>query len=78
MCDFKRETLLSVVMATYNDAEGDSLRVAIDSILHQTYKMFEFIICDDGSTDKTCEILDEVAEQDKRIKIIKNKINHKA
>ena len=36
MCDFKGETLLSVVMATYNDAEGDSLRVAIDSILHQT------------------------------------------
>lgn len=78
MCDFKGETLLSVVMATYNDAEGGSLRVAIDSILHQTYKMFEFIICDDGSTDKTCEILDEVAKQDKRIKIIKNKINHKA
>jgi len=46
---------VSVVMSVYN---GENyLREAIDSILGQTYKYFEFIIIDDGSTDSSAEII---------------------
>lgn len=46
---------ISVIMSVYNG--GDYLREAVDSILGQTFKDFEFIIINDGSTDKTPEIL---------------------
>lgn len=42
---------------------------AIKSILHQTYAHFEFIIINDGSTDKTQEILEQYQKLDSRIKI---------
>lgn len=42
-------------MSVYNDAEY--LNIAIDSIIQQTYKNWEFVICDDASNDKTWEIL---------------------
>ena len=41
---------VSVLMPVYNGAQY--LQEAIDSILGQTYKDFEFVIIDDGSTDE--------------------------
>ena len=46
---------VSVVMSVYNDEKY--LRGAIGSILTQTFTEFEFIIIDDGSTDRTAEVL---------------------
>lgn len=46
------------------------LREAIDSILAQTFRDFEFIILDDGSTDATPSILEEYQKRDPRIRII--------
>lgn len=60
--------LVSVVMSTYNREE--LMPRAIDSILAQTYKDFEFIIIDDGSTDGTPEILARYARQDERISLL--------
>lgn len=57
---------ISVLMAVYNCDKY--LRQAVDSILNQTWKDFEFIIVDDGSTDGTSKILKEL--NDPRIKII--------
>ena len=48
----------SVIMATYN--REFCIRTAIDSILRQTYRNFELIIVDDGSTDGTWEMLGKV------------------
>ncbi|MBT2724651.1 glycosyltransferase [Bacillus sp. ISL-46] len=58
--------LFSVVMAVYNGEEY--LKEAIDSILHQTYTDFEFIIVNDGSSDKTREILNLI--EDNRVRVI--------
>lgn len=46
---------ISVIMATYNCA--DTVGKSIDSILAQTYENWVMIICDDGSSDNTLEIL---------------------
>ena len=51
-------TKVSVLMSVYNTQE-EYLREAIDSILNQTYKDFEFVIVDDGSTNNAPEILKE-------------------
>ncbi|MGM7702885.1 glycosyltransferase family 2 protein [Pseudalkalibacillus sp. Hm43] len=52
---------VSVVMAVYNSELY--LQEAIESILQQTYQHFEFIIVNDGSTDRTKQILDQVRNQ---------------
>ena len=52
--------VVSVLFSVYNGA--DYLREAINSILNQTYREFEFIIIDDGSTDATPQILDEFTD----------------
>lgn len=67
------EPKISVIMPTYNREE--LLPRAIDSILAQTYKDFEFIIIDDGSTDNTIHLLKEYAEKDKRIRVFRNAEN---
>lgn len=48
---------------------------AIESILNQTYKDFEFIICDDFSSDNSRSKIEEYAAQDDRIVFLKNKSN---
>ena len=58
---------VSVVMSVYNGEKY--LREAVESILNQTFKDFEFIIVNDGSTDKTEEILESYVV-DERVKII--------
>lgn len=60
---------ISVVMPVYN-AEM-YVKDAIESVLKQSFGVFEFIIIDDGSTDKTYSIIQSF--DDKRIKLIVNK-----
>jgi glycosyltransferase involved in cell wall biosynthesis len=59
---------ISVIMPIYNCEEY--LKEAVESILNQTFTDFEFIIVNDGSTDKSLSILREFEQKDKRIKII--------
>ncbi len=60
--------LVSIVLPAYNGA--DYIRVSLESILSQTYRHFELIAIDDGSTDDTSFILDEFASKDPRIRVI--------
>jgi len=62
---------ISVVMPVYNGALF--IKEAIESILIQTFMDFEFIIIDDGSTDHTIDIINNI--KDKRIRLIQNSRN---
>lgn len=62
---------VSVVMPAYNAEKY--INQAMDSILNQTYKDFEFIIINDGSTDRTREIILEY--DDPRIILVENEKN---
>jgi len=59
---------ISVVMSVYNGEKY--LTQAIESILGQTYTDFEFIIINDGSTDKGLDIINEYRQRDERIVVI--------
>lgn len=66
---------VSVIMGVYNTNNREMVKSAIDSILNQTFEDFEFIICDDGSTDGTYELLKELTRDDERCILIQNKSN---
>jgi glycosyltransferase involved in cell wall biosynthesis len=61
--------LVSVLIGNYNYASF--LGEAIQSVLSQTYTKFEMIVCDDGSTDKSCEVVEQYAQRDSRVRLIR-------
>lgn len=64
---------VSVIMAAYNAEE--TIEAAIRSILLQTHDNFELIICDDASTDNTWCLMRSLADEDSRIKLIRQEKN---
>ena len=61
----------SIVVPVYN--VENYLNKCIDSILNQTYKNFEVILVDDGSTDKSSNICDKYAKNNSKIKAFHKK-----
>ncbi len=61
-----RKPLVSILSSVYN--EHLYIEQTIHSVLHQTYKNWEWIIIDDGSTDGTVDILRDI--KDKRVKCV--------
>lgn len=59
---------ISVIMLTYN--RENLVGRAIESILNQTFLDFEFIIVDNGSTDRSGAIGDDYAAKDPRVRVI--------
>lgn len=64
---------LSVIMPVYNMARFGILSRAIESVLNQTFRDFELLIIDDGSTDDSACIIDKYAQKDNRITAIHKK-----
>ena len=61
---------ISVIMGVYNCAP--TVTAAVEAVIAQTFTDWEFIICDDGSTDNTYEILVMLASQEQRIQLMRN------
>jgi hypothetical protein len=64
---------VSILIPVYNGAP--SLPTAMDSAIHQTLKDIEIICVDDGSTDRSWEILRAYGARDKRIRLLRNENN---
>ena len=64
---------VSVVMCTYNGARF--LKEQLDSIINQTYPIYELIIIDDCSSDDTILILETYAKEKSFIKVFQNRKN---
>ncbi len=67
-----KEPVISVLVAAYNVEQY--VAECVISIMAQTYHNLEIIVVDDGSTDTTGQILDELAAKDPRIRVI-HKVN---
>jgi polyisoprenyl-phosphate glycosyltransferase len=72
-----RKQLISVVCAAWNEKENiveccDEIRRVMETLPEYD---FELIVCDNDSTDGTLELLREIAEHDKRVKVIANSRN---
>ncbi|MBP3413129.1 MAG: glycosyltransferase family 2 protein, partial [Oscillospiraceae bacterium] len=66
--------MISVIMGIYNCQ--DTLAEAMDSLLHQTYRDFEIILCNDGSTDNTLSVAkDYVARYPGKVILVENERN---
>jgi glycosyltransferase involved in cell wall biosynthesis len=68
LATLSQRPLVSILTSNYNYA--DFLPETADSVLGQTYSNFEWIICDDGSTDRSLDVLQELEDGDSRIRIL--------
>lgn len=71
--EVKQGPLVSVIMSAFN-AES-TIVYAVNSILKQTYKNIELLVCDDGSSDDTVGLLKQLESNDPRVKIYRSKGN---
>ncbi len=62
------QALISIVIPVYN--VKDYLSECLESVINQTYRNLEIILVDDGSTDGSSEICDELKKRDSRISVI--------
>ena len=67
------EGLVSIIVPCYNSEKY--LRYTLESILNQTYKLWECILVDDGSIDNTQEIMKEFRRMDSRFRITIHRAN---
>jgi len=68
-----KSTLVSIIMPAFN--AGKTVEKSIKSVLNQTYKDWELIVINDGSTDNTKEIVKRLMKKEKRIHLISPKKN---
>ena len=72
----EKEVSVSVIMGVYNQWDEQILQKAVESILNQSFKDFEFIIYDDGSQPHAALMLEKIKQLDPRIVLIGQKENH--
>ncbi len=66
-----REDLISIIVPVYNIVPY--IKECLESIQNQTYSNIEILVVDDGSEDGSGELCEEIAAQDDRIKVIRQK-----
>src|SRR5262249_18331038 len=68
-----RRPTASIIMTNYNHSRY--LPVALQAILSQTWRPSEVLVIDDGSTDNSVEVIEQFAERDSIIRLIRNDRN---
>ena len=68
-----KNDFFSIIVPCFNGQQY--IHRCINSVISQTYDRFEVLVIDDGSTDSSYEILKKYSNKDKRIKLIKHKVN---
>lgn len=71
----EKKTVVSILMGIYNTPDLQILQKVVESIRQQTFTDWEWIICDDGSTDTTRETIQSLIQGDDRIRLIRNETN---
>jgi len=67
--ELKTGPLVSVLIPARN--EENNITRCVESLLNQTYQNYEILIIDDNSTDRTGELLQELASENKRVRVFK-------
>ena len=70
------EKKISVIMGVYNQWNLEQFNLAVDSVLKQTFRDFEFIIYNDGSDPKVSDYINSLSDRDERIVVIGQEKNH--
>ena len=70
-----KKPAISIIMTVYNTEKY--LNESIQSVVNQTFRDWELIIIDDGSTDLSPAIIDEWGRQDPRLRVVHmDRTNH--
>ena len=64
----ERKKLVSIIIPCFN--QENFIQKAIESVLEQTYSNWECIIIDDGSTDNSAKLIEELIKEDERCKYV--------
>lgn len=70
------EALVSIVVPVYNAEKF--LKDTITTVQNQTYANWELLLVDDCSTDNSVKVIEKYLTSDKRIKLLRNKVNSHA
>ena len=63
-----KKSLISIIVPVYNSKAH--LECCVTSILNQSYKQFELLLIDDGSSDGSSELCDELSQKSEKIRVI--------
>jgi glycosyltransferase involved in cell wall biosynthesis len=69
-----KEPKVSVVLTCFNAA--DTIEESVESILNQSYKNLEVIVCDDASTDRSWQVLCAMQQRCSSVAVIRNNANY--
>ena len=69
-----KEPKVSVVLTCFNAA--DTIEESVESILNQSYKNLEVIVCDDASTDRSWQVLCDMHRRCRSVTVIRNNANY--
>ncbi len=67
------QPLVSVVIPAYNRAS--TVEASIESVWTQSYADWEIIVCDDCSTDKTVQVVEDLMKKENRLRLIRAQVN---
>lgn len=71
----KNRKLISIVMPAFNEAGNIATSISRAQQLSNLADIYEIIVVNDGSTDKTGQIVDEISKKNKIVKVINHKSN---